>query len=329
MTDHPVKPSRHHLWRISKRALSKSWDDSIFSGVRPSGVLVGVVSAAAAAGDAGQSGLRGAAVRPGHHGRDRALPGVDVEQDFLAQRRPRDHRADHRRHRSRRSRRSGVVGLLDFAVGGVVGDLCLRRLGGRGARPDAAAASGAPAPLRAGAVCGHAALRHRHCAADGARAAQARRVHSRRPAGRAGLRLLPRAARRPDRHRGRAVPRRLAGPDSVPPADLRRDPGQCRVCDRDPGAAHLPEIHHRHRLHLRGAGDADRVPAVRLLRRLLDHAGRRVQRRHPRRMAGPADACPPDATVAGQARQGSGRGRPRGTDDDEPSPADSDRVSSS
>ena len=31
MTDHPVKPSRHHLWRISKRALSKSWDDSIFS----------------------------------------------------------------------------------------------------------------------------------------------------------------------------------------------------------------------------------------------------------------------------------------------------------
>jgi membrane protein len=26
-----VKPSRHHIWRISKRALSKSWDDSIFS----------------------------------------------------------------------------------------------------------------------------------------------------------------------------------------------------------------------------------------------------------------------------------------------------------
>lgn len=27
----PVKPSRHHLWRIAKRTLSKSWDDSIFS----------------------------------------------------------------------------------------------------------------------------------------------------------------------------------------------------------------------------------------------------------------------------------------------------------
>ncbi len=31
MTDQGVKPSRHHLWRITKRALSKSWDDSIFS----------------------------------------------------------------------------------------------------------------------------------------------------------------------------------------------------------------------------------------------------------------------------------------------------------
>src|SRR5271169_3574366 len=31
MTDHPVKPSRHHIWRITRRALSKSWDDSIVS----------------------------------------------------------------------------------------------------------------------------------------------------------------------------------------------------------------------------------------------------------------------------------------------------------
>ncbi len=27
----PVKPSRHHLWRVAKRTLAKSWDDSIFS----------------------------------------------------------------------------------------------------------------------------------------------------------------------------------------------------------------------------------------------------------------------------------------------------------
>src|ERR1700759_4626529 len=31
MTDRAVKPSRHHIWRITKRALSKSWADWIFS----------------------------------------------------------------------------------------------------------------------------------------------------------------------------------------------------------------------------------------------------------------------------------------------------------
>jgi membrane protein len=27
----PIKPSRHHIWQIARRTLSKSWDDSIFS----------------------------------------------------------------------------------------------------------------------------------------------------------------------------------------------------------------------------------------------------------------------------------------------------------
>jgi membrane protein len=31
MSDRVVKPSRHHVWRVTRRALSKSWDDSIFS----------------------------------------------------------------------------------------------------------------------------------------------------------------------------------------------------------------------------------------------------------------------------------------------------------
>ena len=31
MTDPVLRPSRRHLWRVTKRALSKSWDDSIFS----------------------------------------------------------------------------------------------------------------------------------------------------------------------------------------------------------------------------------------------------------------------------------------------------------
>lgn len=31
MSDQPAKPTRHHVWRIAKRTLSKSWDDSIFA----------------------------------------------------------------------------------------------------------------------------------------------------------------------------------------------------------------------------------------------------------------------------------------------------------
>src|ERR1700761_8604828 len=31
MSDQIAKPSRHHIWRISRRTLTKSWDDSIFS----------------------------------------------------------------------------------------------------------------------------------------------------------------------------------------------------------------------------------------------------------------------------------------------------------
>ena len=31
MSEQVAKPSRHHIWRITLRALSKSWDDSIFS----------------------------------------------------------------------------------------------------------------------------------------------------------------------------------------------------------------------------------------------------------------------------------------------------------
>ncbi|BBX74155.1 YihY/virulence factor BrkB family protein [Mycobacterium shinjukuense] len=31
MSEQVPKPSRHHIWRISRRTLSKSWDDSIFS----------------------------------------------------------------------------------------------------------------------------------------------------------------------------------------------------------------------------------------------------------------------------------------------------------
>jgi membrane protein len=31
MSDQRAKPSRHHIWQISRRTLAKAWDDSIFS----------------------------------------------------------------------------------------------------------------------------------------------------------------------------------------------------------------------------------------------------------------------------------------------------------
>ena len=31
MSDQVRKPFRHHVWQISRRTLSKAWDDSIFS----------------------------------------------------------------------------------------------------------------------------------------------------------------------------------------------------------------------------------------------------------------------------------------------------------
>ncbi len=31
MSEQPAKPTRHHAWRIAKRTISKSWDDSIFA----------------------------------------------------------------------------------------------------------------------------------------------------------------------------------------------------------------------------------------------------------------------------------------------------------
>src|ERR1700749_2513849 len=39
MSDQIAKPSRHHIWGISRRTLTKSWDDSIFSESAQAGFL--------------------------------------------------------------------------------------------------------------------------------------------------------------------------------------------------------------------------------------------------------------------------------------------------
>ena len=204
MSDPVVKPSRHHIWRITKRAFSKSWDDSIFSESAQAAfwsalslppLLLGMLgSLAYVAPLFGPDTMSAIEQRLVSMSNKIFSPSVvhEIIEPTIAD--------------IDRGARGEVVslGFCDFAVGGIVGNLCVRRFGGRGPRSDPAAASGAPAAVRVAAVRGDAALRHRHCPADGARAAQARRIHSRRLAGCVGLRLLPGVAHRPDRHRGRS-----------------------------------------------------------------------------------------------------------------------------
>ncbi len=182
------------------------------------------VAAAAAAGDAGQSGLHRAAVRSGdpaghpraadQHGRPLLLP----------QRRQRDHRADGARHRQGRPRRSGVDRFRDLAVGRVVGHLVVRRLDRRGPRPDAAAPPGAAAVLRARPLRGDARRRDRGGTIRRARTAQDRRAPPGQLGQRAGVRLLPGAVPHPVRRGQHPLPGRAAQAAAVASAGVR---GSC------------------------------------------------------------------------------------------------------
>ena len=91
------------------------------------------------------------------------------------------------------------------------------------------------------------------------------------------------------------VPGVAATASAVAPADLRCDPGDGGLRGRHAGPAVLSEVDHQHRLYLWRAVDADSLPAVRLLRRIRDHDGRRTQRRHPGGIPGTEDARPPAA----------------------------------
>ena len=161
MTDRPQPtPSRHHLWRLLKRTLSKSWDDSIFS-----------ESAQASSGRCFRcrhccSGCWAAWPTSRRCSARTRWPPSSVNwsaRRTVCSRRTSspDHRTDNARHRLGGARRGGVARLRHQPVGRLVGDLGIRRLRGRGPRPNSAPASRAPAVLRAGAVRRHAAVRHR------------------------------------------------------------------------------------------------------------------------------------------------------------------------
>ena len=206
MSDQVPKPSRHHVWRISVRTLSKSWDDSIFSESAQAGFWSALSLPPLLLGMLGSLAYIAPLFGPD------TLPAIehqliiDGEQLLLPQRGQRDHRADHPRHRQQRPRRGGVVRLRDLAVGRLVGHLGVRRLGGRGARPDAAAPPRAAAVLRAGPLRGDAGRRGHDGAAGRGRPAQDRRAHPGQLGQRAAVRLLPGAGSRPDGGRHGPVP---------------------------------------------------------------------------------------------------------------------------
>ena len=330
MTDQPVKPSRHHLWRITRRALSKSWDDSIFS-------------------ESAQAAFWSALSLPP------LLLGMLGSLAYVAPLFGPDTMAVIEHYLVSMSNKIFSHSVVHEIIEPTIADI------DRGARGEVVslgflislwAGSSAISAFVDSVVEAHDQTPLRHPVRQRLYALalyvvmllfvivtaplmvrgprKLAELIPDRTAGRPGLRLLPGAAHRADRHGGDPVPRRPAGPAAVTPAVLRRGPGQCGVRDRHAGAAHLPALHHRHRLHLRRAGHPDRVPVVRLLRGLLAHAGRGVQRRYPGGVAGPAYTCPPDEAVAGRAGEGGcRRGQCGNRRRDKPSPASSGRVSSS
>ena len=105
----------------------------------------------------------------------------------------------------------------------------------------------------------------------------------------------PVAVPRPGRGGEHPLPGVAAQTAAVAPAAHRLGAGDRGVPGRHVRAARLSDLDHQHGLHLRRAGHPDRVPVVRVLPRLRDHDGRRAERRHRGGVAGaghPREAVP-------------------------------------
>ena len=111
MTDQPppLKPSRHHIWHIMRRTLSKSWDDSIFSESAQAAFWCALSLPPLLLGMLGSLAYVAPLFGP------ETLPTIQeqlistAERLLLPQCRQRDHRADGPRHRQGRPRRGGVA----------------------------------------------------------------------------------------------------------------------------------------------------------------------------------------------------------------------------
>ncbi len=277
----PVKPSRHHIWHITKRTLSKSWDDSIFSESAQAAFWSRAVVAAAAAGNARQPGLHRAAVRPGDAADD---PGPADQHGQPAS----SPRTSSTRSSSRPSATSSGAPAARWCRSGS-SSRC-----GPARRPisafvDSITEAHDQTPLRhpvrqrffaLGLYVVMLVIGDRDRAVRRAGPAQDRRAHPRQLGQRPALRLLPGAVPRSGGVGDVPLPGVAAQAAAVAPAGPRLGAGHRGVPGRHGRPADLPDLDHQHGLHLRRAGDADRVPAVRVLPRLRDHDRRRAERRH-------------------------------------------------
>ena len=255
--------------------------------VRAGGVLVRAVPAAAAAGDAGQPGLRRAAVRSGHAADD---PGAVHQHGRPASSPPTS---------STRSSSRPISDIVKGARGEVVSlGFVISLWAGSSAISafvDSIVEAHDQTPLRHPVRQRFYALglyvvmlvgRDRDGTVHRAGTAKDRRVPSRQLGQRAGTTATTRCC-----SLGLVVAMnvlyRVSLPEPLPSHRLltRLGAGDRGVPDRHVRAAGVSDVDHQHRLHLRRACDADRVPVVRVLPRLLDHAGRRTERRDPRGVA--------------------------------------------
>ena len=291
----PPKPSRHHIWHIARRTLSKSWDDSIFSESAQAAFWCALSLPPLLLGMLGSLAYIAPLFGPD------TLPTIQEQListagRFFSRNVVNEIIAPTVRDIVKGAR--GEVVSVGFVISLWAGSSAISAFVDsitEAHDQTAAASPGAPTVLRARPVRGDARRGDRDGAVHRTGAAQDRRVPPGQLGQRAGLRLLPGAVPGPGRGDEHPLPGVAARTVAVAPASYRLGAGDRGVPGRHVRAAGVSDVDHQHRLHLRRAGDADRVLVVRVLPRLLDHAGRRAERRDPRGMAGaghPREAVP-------------------------------------
>ncbi len=255
----PVKPSRHHIWHITRRTLAKSWDDSIFSESAQAAFWCALSLPPLLLGMLGSLAYIAPLFGPD------TLPTIQDQListagRFFSRNVVNEIIAPTVRDIVKGAR--GEVVSLGFVISLWAGSSAIS------AFVDSITEAHDQTPLR------HP-VRQRFFAlglyvvmlvfviATAPLVALGPRKIAEYPPGqlgqRAAVRLLPGAVRRSG-HRGEhPLPGVAAQTAAIAPADPRLGPGDRGVPDRHVRAAGLSDVDHQHRLHLRRACDADRV----------------------------------------------------------------------